>query len=213
MNRRFMGYWLFSEDVPSGTPVTEPYSRLFVFCLWIFLFAISMTGNTEQSHAQSANDEYRVKAAFLFHFAQLVDWPTDSMGESGSPLVLCTIGDDPFHGDLESIVDGKLIGAHMLRVRHLKRVQEIHGCQMLFVGRDEAAHLASLIAEAQSASVLTVGEAENFLGQGGVINFTLDHGKLRFEINLNAAGRARLRISSRLLLLAKNVVGNSGGDQ
>lgn len=190
------------------TPGPRRRSRSFVRSLWM-LVIILLVGPEWRSQAQPENDEYRVKAAFLFHFAQLVEWPPEAMPNGGSSLLLCTIGDDPFHGALENSVEGKSIGSRMLRVRNLKQIEEVHGCQILFVGRDQERHLAQMIAEAQSASALTVGETENFYRHGGAITFSLDNGKLRFEVNRVAAERARLKISSRLLLLAKNVIGKS----
>src|SRR5579862_8074864 len=69
--------------------------------------------------AQSSADEYRVKAAFLFHFAQLVDWPPEAMSSGDRWLTLCTVGQDPFRGQLESTMGNKLIGTRVIRIRHL----------------------------------------------------------------------------------------------
>jgi hypothetical protein len=166
------------------------------------------------AQAQPQDDEYRVKAAFLYHFAQLVDWPPDATKNNNQQLLLCTYGDDPFQGKLEGIVEGKQVGTQVVHVRHLKQdKQEIGDCQVLFIGKNETKHLASLLAVAQNAPILTVGESDTFLRQGGMISFTLNDGKIRFEINLDAAQRARLKIGSRLLLLAEKITANSGGKQ
>ena len=208
MNRGPRGATLFEVVRRREIPGPRRCSRFFVRSLWMLVIVL-LAGPKWRSQAQPEDEEYRVKAAFLFHFAQLVDWPPEAMPDGGSSLLLCTMGDDPFHGSLENSVEGKPVGSRVLRVRHLKHIEEIRACQILFVGRDEERHLAALIAEAQSASVLTVGETQNFFRQGGAISFSLDNGKLRFEVNQDAAERARLKISSRLLLLAKNVVGKS----
>ncbi|MGA9643344.1 MAG: YfiR family protein [Terriglobales bacterium] len=153
-------------------------------------------------------EEYRVKAAFLFHFAQLVDWPVGALGDDKQPLTVCTIGKDPFDGNLETMLQGKLIGARPLQVRHLKERTEIHGCQLLFIGNGERKGVASLLAALKDEAVLTVGESDDFVKQGGMIDLSMENNKVRFDINLDAAVRAKLKISSRLLVLAKNVVGN-----
>lgn len=159
---------------------------------------------------QSQAEEYRLKAAFLVHFTQLVDWPPDALGGAKNPLTICTVGKDPFHGDLEATVEGKSIGSRPFRVQHFKQAQEVQGCQVLFVSSSVRAQVSVLIAGIKNQAVLTVGETDDFVREGGVIGFCLDDNKVRFEINVEAAERARLKISSRLLLLAKNIIGNHG---
>jgi YfiR/HmsC-like len=158
--------------------------------------------------ASSAVEEYHLKAAFLFHFAQLVDWPASAFVSDSSPLVLCTTGGDVFHGDLEAVVAGKQIATRSLRVLHLKASQQIQGCHVLFIGGVDHASVAPMIARLKDASVLTVGEIEGFVDQGGMIGFVLEGKKVRFDINLGASQRVRLKIGSRLLLLARSVIGS-----
>ncbi len=171
-------------------------------------FLVLLIAVVDAAHAQIQTEEYRVKAAFLFHFAQLVDWPPEALGDEKNPLTLCTVGKDPFHGDLEATVEGKSIGTHALRVRHFKEAREIQGCQVLFVSGSERSDVPVLIAGLKNDAVLTVGETNDFVKQGGMIGFSVESNKVRFEINMEAAERAKLKISSRLLLLAKNVIGN-----
>jgi YfiR/HmsC-like len=164
------------------------------------------------SEAQTpATAEYELKAAFLFHFAQFVEWPEAAFKDAGSPLTYCTIGDDPFRGSLDEALNGKTLGARSFKVMHLKQPQEVHGCQVLFVGGTEKKFLAGIIAKLQGDSVLTVGESEHFAQDGGTIGFCLEGNKIRFEINLEAAEKAKLKISSKLLALAKTVIGSQGG--
>lgn len=176
--------------------------RLLVRLLLSLFLALMPAG------AQPQTEEYRVKAAFLFHFAQLVDWPSDSLGDDKNPLTFCTFGKDPFQGDLDATLQGKSIGSRSLRVRHLKQAQEIQGCQILFLGEGERDQLVPLLAAMKRDAILTVGETDGFVKQGGMIGFCLENSKVRFDVNVDAAARAKLKISSRLLLLAKNVIGN-----
>ncbi len=153
-------------------------------------------------------EEYRVKAAFLFHFVQLVDWPVPAAGDENKPLTLCTIGQDSFGGDLEITFQGKSIGAHPLQIRHLKQSQEAAGCQVVFIGSRDRKQISSVLAALKDEAVLTVGESDDFAKEGGMIGFSMDKGKVRFDINVDAAASVKLKISSRLLLLAKSVIGN-----
>ncbi len=151
--------------------------------------------------AQSREEEYRVKAAFLFHFAQLVTWP-ESTSEHRSQLVLCTYGDDPFHGALEATVAGKQIGALVLAVRHVRSAPEARDCQVLFLSGSQK-RLGEALVELRSFPILTVSEADGFLEQGGMIRLWIGEGKVRFDVNRSAAEQAGLKIGSRLLLLAQ----------
>jgi hypothetical protein len=182
-------------------------SRVTVCCLCLILFLASPW----KLRANSNVEEYDVKAAFLFHFAQLVEWPEETFKDPTSPLTYCTIGDDPFHGSLDAALNGKTIGARSLRVLHLKQPQEIQGCHVLFIGAGEKKRLPAILLSAKGNAVLTVGESEHFLQEGGMIGFLLEENKIGFEINLEAAQNAKLRVSSRLLAVAKNVIGGQRG--
>lgn len=157
--------------------------------------------------AQSSDDEYRIKAAFLFHFAQLVDWPANALTGKDNSLFLCTLGPDPFQGALESTVEGKAIEARVIRIRHLKQPEEVQGCQILFLGKAQSARIPIVLAALHNAPVLTVGETAGFLSDGGMICFHVEDDKIRFDINLDAAQSARLKVGSRLLFLAQVVIG------
>jgi YfiR/HmsC-like len=152
------------------------------------------------------SDEYRVKAAFLFHFAQLVDWPADPPDDSKNPFVVCTLGSDPFRGDLENTIGGKSIGARVVQIRHLKAPQDASSCQILFIPRDEDSQLTSILAALAGDAVLTLGEADDFIQRGGMIRLFVEDSRVRFDVNQGAANRAGLRVGARLLVLASNAV-------
>ena len=168
---------------------------------------VALAAITVPTVGQSTADEYRVKSAFLFHFVQLVDWPEDALGGAGNPLTMCTLGEDPFHGALESTTEGRTVSSRAVRVRHAKQSQELKGCQLIFIGSAEGKDTGALLALLKNDPVLTIGESEGFLEQGGVIRLFIEENKVRFEVDLDTAQRARLKISSRLLLLAKRVIG------
>jgi hypothetical protein len=176
-----------------------------------FLSLILLLAPQASLHASSAGEEYSVKAAFLFHFAQFIDWPEGTFKDASSPLTYCTIGEDPFHGALDASLSGKMIGTRPLRVLHFKQPQYIRNCQILFIGAGEKRLLPTVLASLKENFVLTVGESEHFVHSGGMIGFLLEDNRIRFEINLEAAEQAKLKMSSRLLALAKTVVGGHRG--
>jgi hypothetical protein len=158
--------------------------------------------------AQPASDEYHMKAAFLFHFAQLVEWPSAAFDGSDSSLALCTLDDDAFYDELENTIQGKQIGSRLIRIRHVHLSQVARGCNMLFISRSESKSLP--LAALRNLPVLTVGESDDFLSSGGMIRFHRAEDKIRFDINLAAADSSHLKISSRLLILATSVIRGSG---
>ena len=155
--------------------------------------------------AQTATDEYKVKAAFLFHFAQLVDWPSDAFKAGDQSFNICIFDDEPHRQELQNTLEGKPIGARVAHVRLLNQTQPAQGCNILFLGRDEGRRQIAVIRNLRGQPVLTVGEADNFLSEGGIIRLHLEQDKIRFDINVDAADSSHLKIGSRLLLLASSV--------
>jgi hypothetical protein len=175
------------------------------------VFPLLLAGAGKRTGAQTAAEEYRVKAAFIFHFAQLVDWPPEKATGTDNSLVLCTLGEDPFQGMLEGTVGGKAIGNRILRIRHLGEPQGMQACQIVFLGRAQSKRIPMLVSTLHNAPVLTVGETAGFLDAGGMIDFLIEDHKIRFEVNVGAAESADLKIGSRLLVLAQRVVGEGHG--
>lgn len=181
--------------------------RLPLMALGLAFVILATVGGPPRVCAQSKAEEYQIKAAFLFHFAQFVEWPEGAFQEADSPLVYCTIGKDPFQGALEESFKGKMIGSHSLQVRHLKEGGAAQGCHVAFLGKAAGRHIQDELASLRGNPVLTVGETEQFVKESGMIGFSLEENKIRFDINLEAAEQAKLKISARLLALAKTVIG------
>jgi len=150
-------------------------------------------------------DEYQVKAAFLYNFAKFVEWPPQVFSSAAEPISICVLGPDPFGATLRETVSGKDVSGRPFLVRPLQDVRQVAGCRILFVSSSERGVLSSILAGTKTTGVLTVGETESFLRQGGIINFKIDGGKVRFAINLDAAQQAGIRVSSKLLSLAETV--------
>ena len=153
--------------------------------------------------AQS-QDEYRVKAAFLYNFTKFVEWPGDAFVDGGGAFVIGLVGSDPFGPTLDQTVASKSVNGRQLQVRRLKPGQTPRGCQILFIGASERRRLPQILDSLRGLSVLTVSEMEQFNQLGGMINFVMEDSKVGFEINAVAADRAHLKISSKLLQLAKS---------
>jgi len=147
--------------------------------------------------------EYEVKAAFILNFARFVEWPDTAPAGGSGVLTIGILGKDPFEGALERVVENKMVGARKLAVVHVDGIELMKPVQILFISRSESGRLAEILARLRGAPVLTVGEMEHFARDGGVINFILEESRIRFEINPAAARSAGLRVSSKLLSVAK----------
>jgi hypothetical protein len=181
-----------------------------VALLWIILL---VSGSPRPAGGQAGPEEYQVKAAFLFHFAQFVDWPTGVLNNDDPSLKLCIFDDEPRRQELQNILDGKAIGAREFHVRLISQPQELQVCNILFLSRDEARRQTAILKSLRGMPILTVGETPNFLADGGMIRFHIEEERIRFDINLGGAESSHLKISSRLLLLASLVTQSVTSDQ
>ncbi len=149
-------------------------------------------------------DEYEIKAAFLYNFAKFVEWPAD-VSRGQDVLTIALLGRDPFGPVLDQMVTDKTVRGRRIVVRRIASVEEAQGCQIVYVGASEERHLGEIIRSLAGRSVLTIGETDEFTSRGGIISFRLEEQKVRFAVNLQAAERARLTLSSQLLRLAQIV--------
>jgi hypothetical protein len=167
------------------------------FCLWLCLLTFAPWKVPAQSK------EYEVKAAFLFNFAQFVDWPAGAFTNTDTPFVIGILGNDPFGTALEATVQGENINNHKIIIQRGRTVGDLKDCQILFVSKSEKSHVAEILSALDSRPVLKVSEIDGFARQGGNINFYLDGSKVRFEVNPTVSDRDGLKVSSQLLNLGK----------
>jgi hypothetical protein len=180
--------------------------------LRIALVAALLTLGIEAGAQSSDSDssEYLIKAGFIYNFAKLVEWPASAYSQSGHPIVIAVLGNDSFADILDHVVNGKKIDSHPFSVKRLKWKEfKECSCHILFIASPESAHADEIIQALKSTSVLTIAETPGFAKRGGIINFTLQDNKVRFEANVDAAKQAGLVISSRLLSLARIVQTNT----
>ena len=147
--------------------------------------------------------EYEVKAAFLYNFIKFVEWPPDSL-RPGQPFRVCTYRDDPFDGALERTVAGDTFEERSIVAERVSADETPGRCQILFVPQSQSANATAAIRAAGTGPVLIVGESPDFLRAGGVVNFIVDAGHVRFDVNVEGAAARRLRISSKLLRIARS---------
>lgn len=175
------------------------------------LAALVVAGVRTANGQAQERPEYEVKAIFLRLCTRHVVWPSQAFPEAGSPFVVGVLGKDPFGGMLEKAFAGKTVSDHKVVIRRYRRVEEINSCHLLFISQSEKGKLVQIFDRLGKASTLTVGDTANFLQRGGMINFWIENKLPRFEVDLEAAERAGLKISSDMLGQAKYVRRGGGG--
>jgi hypothetical protein len=177
--------------------------RRSIAVLWLL---VTFTATFSQT---ATMQEYQVKAALIYNFSQFIEWPANSFSEANSPLTICVMGDDPF-GDSLLALQKRKYQTRPIVINYPKTVAEARSCRILYVddpgktvlGRDVAKSLGD-------APVLTLSSSEDALNSGICIGFLPQDGKIRWTLNLEAARKAHLRISAKLIEIAVAVFGEA----
>jgi len=194
---------------PFSQLLLNAHSRLWtrlapLFVAWALLYGVTLCGGTA-AQADNQPGEYEVKAAFLYNFAKFVEWPAGAFASQDSPFSIAVVGDDPFGPALDKVVAGKAIDGHRITLKRFRRAADIQTCHVLFVSQSEKGNWARIHSALGTSSTLTVSDIHPFVQRGGMIQFILEARKVRFDICDDAGARAHLKMSSKLLQLARNV--------
>ncbi len=168
-------------------------------------------GASAQQPAEEAliNREYPLKALFLYNFGGYIQWPADAFAGDQAPFVIGVLGPAPLEKTLQELAATKTIAGRRIVVEQFSSANKIRPCQILFVTRNVSQQQQrAALEQLKNQRVLIVGETEGFAGQGGSVNFFIESNKVRFEINPESAKQHQLKISSKLLSLAKIVGSN-----
>jgi hypothetical protein len=151
--------------------------------------------------------EYEVEAAYLSNFGRFVEWPVRAgRAQSGlsnsDPFYICVLGQDPFGPLLDAALKGETIGGAPMLAKRLSGPEDAAGCHILFISSSKESQITATLAALARSNILTVSDMSGFTRRGGVIQFVLEGNRVRFEINLAAAQRAGITLSSELLKVA-----------
>lgn len=174
----------------------------------VVLLAVALLAAVVPSAAQTV-EEYRLKAGYLYNFLLLTDWPARPGEAPGAPVVVGVLGQDPFGAALDPIA-GRDVNGRSVAVRRFPAAvtrEDLSACHLLFFGPLAAPEEGEVLRRVAALPLLTVSDAAGFVDRGGMIGFTVQGSRLRFEINRAAAAAAGLGLRSKLLRLAERVVG------
>ena len=167
------------------------------------LVTASLCACTFPARAANVN---QAKANMLWNIAKFVEWPgfrPDTDKET--PLVFTILGEDALAVELAGVLSSKTVIGHPVFVRFARRPQDAKGSQILYVAASELGRMADVLAVVDTAAVLTVSDAPGFAAHGGMVGFSAEGERVRFEVNLSQAERTGLKLSAKLLALARLV--------
>lgn len=176
---------------------------------WTALLACALTLATPQVSASEGASEYEIKAAFLFNFSKYVEWPDGAFLGPADRIVICVLGDNSFGNLLGDAVNAKKVNGRQLVLREVKSVSETAGCHIVFIASSEQARLDEILGSLADHPVLTVSDGAPVANRNVILRLTVSDNRVRFEVDLSAARRAGLRLSSQLLKVASRVIGQS----
>ncbi len=172
----------------------------------LLLFLATVIGSHAVLPADSEGgglSEYEIKAAYLYNFAKFVEWPPEAFVNMETPIHIAIVGNDPFGSIIDNGLNGKTANNRPLVIRRLKWPADLRTFQIVFIGASEEHLLPQITESLKGAPVLTVTETGLVTRSKCVVNFVMEGKKVRFEVDMNTADQARLKISSKLLMLAR----------
>jgi len=201
--------------------------RIKAYIFVVAVLALFVAPIVPKARAESTSSrEYKIKAAFLYNFIKFVDWPKEKMADSNEPIIIGIIGSKKFVKALEPLIHKKIKNRN-ISIKYFEgyeklkksqddddrqwnqKIEALKTCHVLMFCICDSVRIensSQIIKALKGSPVLTVGETDGFLESGGIINFLMEDKKVRFEINVTAAKKSKLKISSKLLRLAKRVV-------
>jgi len=173
--------------------------------LRVLLFAVALTA-AAQEDSEAAPGEYDVKAAFVYKIATFVDWQESLFDSASAPLVFGILGEDPFGAIFDSVIANKFIGSHPLQAIRANQQDKLPYCHVLFVCQADAKRTPQIVSNLTGIRTLTICDANPAVVTGLMVYLVMQEDRVRLAINHHRTGDAGLKISSRVLKLADEVV-------
>lgn len=175
-------------------------------CLAACFLMISELPARAGSPQSSPPSQAQIRAALVFNFPKFAEWPTVSYVDSGSPLTVCFLGADDVRLAFQGISAGKAVNGRSVEGREVKSASETHGCQVVYLDSPNNTVVLDVLKHARQGNELAIGTSQDFLANGGMIRLQVENNRMRFDVNVGAVGRTQIKLSSKLLALARSVV-------
>ena len=177
----------------------------------LFLFVLLAVSSAHGGDVKEVTAEYKIKAALIYKLAMFVEWPPQAFEQSGSPLEICLLGENPF-GNALAALEQRRVDGRPIRVIHRSNVIEDikAGCHLLFISKTQRPGLRKLLNSLSGLPVLTISDMDSFAENGGIIQMASLSNRIGFKVNLGSARHAGLKLSSSLLYLSTVVESDEG---
>ena len=192
---------------PVHTGGRRPHAQGANVALYLVMTFAAMSGfRAEAAAPQSAPSQAEIGAAFIFNFAKFTEWPPQSFADGSTPVTVCFLGGQDVRSAFQSITAGKTVNGRLVRAHDVKSAAEIHACQIVYTDSPDIAVITGVLKNSRQCSALAIGTSDDFLLRGGMIRLLVESNRMRFDVNVGAAERTKIRLSSKLLALARSVV-------
>jgi hypothetical protein len=176
--------------------------RMLYMTVTVAIASMSLVAIAAAAAPAGEPTEYAVKAAFLFKFGAFVEWPAGAFENATAPLVIGIVGEDPFGESLDRLVANHTIAGHPVVIQRGRQIDEIRNEHILFISQSEKGRMGPILSSLAGKNILTVAEFQN---PNIIIEFVVENNKVRFDVNLAQADRAGIKLSSKLLSVARHV--------
>jgi hypothetical protein len=171
-----------------------------------FAVACAVSGFADSLQSASSPSQAQIIAAFVFNFAKFTEWPQQAFADSATPLNVCFLGGDDVRVAFQGISSGKTVNARPVLVRDIKSAGEVLDCRVVYIDTASGPVFTGVLKNARQRCALVIGTSNDFLVRGGIIKLLVENQRMKFDVNIGAADRTKIRLSSKLLALARSVV-------
>lgn len=192
----------FAQFIPN-------YHRQFFYCVIVLVMLLSDTTAILCLNVSVQTElASKVKAAYIINFTRFISWKTQGTAEAKSQIIIATFGTDDIGDILEDFSKKQSDNQSIVVKRLKKKISEVTGCNLLFISQTEQPQLPQILNQLEGTNVLTVSDIPGFASRGGMIGFFIEQNKVKIEINVKATTKAGLKVSAKLLEVAKLVNGD-----
>jgi YfiR/HmsC-like len=171
---------------------------------YLIIFSMAFFFNSSLAYSQTEKEiEYKLKAVYILNFLQFTEWPDSIFENNNAPITVAILGKDPFGKIIDETVKDEKIGGHPILIKRFEDLTGIDSCRVVFICLSKRETYKSILKLIDGFPTLTISSITGFADEGGDIGFYIEDNKLRFAVNLQSLNKSDIKISSKLLRLAK----------
>jgi hypothetical protein len=182
------------------------FTRVVACMCTCFAVVCCVPANADTTQISPAQSQAQIRAEFIFNFSKFAEWPMHAYADAGSPMMVCFVGAEDVRAAFQSFSAGKAVTGRFVEDRAIKLPADLNSCQVVYVDSPNSALVVEALKFVRQTCTLSIGTSDDFLSRGGMIRLVVESNRLRFDVNVGAAARTKLKLSSKILALARSVV-------